>query len=138
MAQGLLEDLAARVAEVMAEIGRADPVEAPGLEAAALRAFLAEAPVELPPIVVIRLWRDLTAAQRLPFSLAVWGGTELARLVALARLRFGAAAPLAALAKPEAALAAAKDPGVVAVLALDKTHAWWGRLLAEPRLKVFA
>ena len=26
----------------------------------------------------------------------------------------------------------------VAVLALDETTPWWGRLLAEPRLKVFA
>jgi hypothetical protein len=39
---------------------------------------------------------------------------------------------------PEAALAAAKAPGGVAVLGLAADSAWWGRLLAEPRLKVFA
>lgn len=46
--------------------------------------------------------------------------------------------PLRLAAKPEDALAAAKTPGGVAILALDGASAWWGRLLAEPSLTVFA
>jgi hypothetical protein len=41
-------------------------------------------------------------------------------------------------AKPEDALAAARTQGGVAVCAVTHDSAWWGRLLAEPRLKVFA
>jgi hypothetical protein len=41
-------------------------------------------------------------------------------------------------ARPELALAGAGTLGGVAVLALSPDHAWWGRLLAEPKLQVFA
>jgi hypothetical protein len=77
-------------------------------------------------------------AQQGPFHLAVWGGLNPARTVELARLRFGAAPPLACVSRPEAALAEAKTPGGVAVLALASDTPWWGRLLAEPALTVFA
>src|SRR6185437_770578 len=73
-----------------------------------------------------------------PFRLAVWGGRDAARTTELARLRFGAAPPLAQVARPEDALAIARHTGGVAVLGLSGDSAWWGRLLAEPRLKVFA
>jgi len=55
-----------------------------------------------------------------------------------ARLAFGAGAPASLVVRPEAALAAARSGGAVAVLALDAESAWWGRLLAEPRLRVIA
>ncbi|MDB5451142.1 MAG: chorismate mutase, partial [Phenylobacterium sp.] len=60
------------------------------------------------------------------------------RTVELARLRFGSAPPLRHAAKAEDALAAARTPGGVATLALTPDTAWWGRLLAEPKLRVFA
>ncbi|HZZ36044.1 MAG TPA: chorismate mutase [Caulobacteraceae bacterium] len=134
----LLHRLVDQAALTASGLARADPVEAAGLEQAALRAFVAGAPPSLPLAVVVRIWRDLMAAARLPINLAAWGGPEAGSVIDFARLRFGAAAPLILHAKPEAALAAARTPGVVAVLALDDIHAWWGRLLAEPRLKVFA
>src|SRR6185437_9412461 len=73
-----------------------------------------------------------------PFRLAVWGGRDAARTTELARLRFGAAPPLAQVARPEDALAIARHTGGVAVLGLSGDSAWWARLLAEPKLRVFA
>jgi hypothetical protein len=55
----------------------------------------------------------------------------------LARMRFGTSPQIRQVAKPEEALAAARTRGGVAVAALTPDSAWWGRLLAEPRLKVF-
>src|SRR5690606_24143609 len=63
---------------------------------------------------------------------------DAARTTEAARRHFGATPPLRAYAKPEETLAAAKVPGGVAVLGLSQDSAWWGRLLAEPKLKVFA
>jgi hypothetical protein len=41
-------------------------------------------------------------------------------------------------AKAEDALAAARTPGGIGILALSGDHPWWLRLLAEPSLQVFA
>ena len=73
-----------------------------------------------------------------PFRLVAWGGREPGRVAELARLRFGAAPPLTMLAKPEDALREARERGTVAILPLDPGSAWWGRMLAEPSLRVFA
>jgi chorismate mutase len=110
-------------------------------EAQLLRRLLAGPGQGASTALTVRLWRELISdslAQQGPFSLAVWGGADLARAVELSRLRFGAAPPLRRLGRPEEALAAAKATGCVAVLALEPDNGWWGRLLAEPRLCVFA
>jgi hypothetical protein len=89
----------------------------------------------------VRIWRELMGANLAaqgPFNLAVWGPKDPARAVELARFRFGAAPPLRSFAKPEEALAVARGKGGVAVLALTADNAWWGRLLAEPKLRVFS
>ncbi len=70
--------------------------------------------------------------------LAVWGGKNLSRTAEVATLRFGVAPALKVVATPEEALAAAKTPGGVAIIALEPGERWWGRLLAEPKLKIFA
>jgi len=101
----------------------------------ALRRLLAEA---ANPALVLRVRREVDAAARPISALALWGGKDLLRTLDLARARFGAAAPLRSVSKPEEALAAARTPGAVAVLALEPGLAWWGRLLAEPALQVFA
>lgn len=91
--------------------------------------------------LIVRIWRELMSdslARQGPYHLSVWGGRDPTRAVELSRLRFGAAPTLAIAAKPEDAFAAAKTLGGVGVLALTPDNAWWGRLLAEPRLKVFA
>lgn len=113
----------------------------PAREAQLLRRLLARPRSGATPALVVRVWREMIGESlRLqgPFHLAVWGGRDPGRAVELARLRFGAAPPLRQVAKPEDAIAAARTPGGVAIAALSPDSAWWGRLLAEPKLKVFA
>jgi chorismate mutase len=113
----------------------------PAREAQLLRGLLAQPRQAASPALVIRIWRELIGESlnlQGPFHLAVWGGRDPAQTLELARLRFGAAPRLRQVARPEDALAAARTPGGVAVAALAADSAWWGRLLAEPKLKVFA
>jgi chorismate mutase len=113
----------------------------PGREAQLLRKLLKAQRKAASPSLIVRIWRELigdSLATQGPFRLAVWGGRDAARTVELARLRFGAAPPLSQVGKPEEALAAARQTGGVAVLGLAADSPWWGRLLAEPKLKVFA
>jgi chorismate mutase len=113
----------------------------PAREAMLLRRLLAGPRNGASPGLIVRIWRELigdSLATQGPFHLAVWGGRDAARAVEVARLRFGVAPSLRQVAKPEDALAAARTPGGVAVCALAADSAWWGRLLAEPKLKVFA
>lgn len=63
--------------------------------------------------------------------LVVWGPASQV----LAADRYGLSARMAA--KPEAALKAVRD-GARALMDLTPTHAWFGRLLAEPALRVVA
>lgn len=134
--------LSAMVAAAKAAAGEGDSFALrPAREAQILRRLLALPRADAGPGLVVRLWRELMAdslARQGPFHLAGWGGANPARLAELARTRFGGAPVLRMVAKPEDVLAAAKTPGGVGVLALTPDSAWWGRLLAEPRLKVFA
>lgn len=113
----------------------------PGREALIVRK-LVEAPRKAASdALVIRVWRELMAdslARQGPYHLTVWGGSNPARAVELTRLRFGVAPPMTVAATDKEALAAAKTPWGVSVLGLVPDNAWWGRLLAEPRLKIFA
>ena len=113
----------------------------PAREAQVLRRLLALPHKAASASMIVRIWRELmgeSLALQGPFHLAAWGGEDPARAVELARLRFGAAPSLAYAKTAEDALAAARTLGGVAVLTLARDNAWWGRLLAEPRLRVFA
>ena len=113
----------------------------PAREAQLLRKLLASPRRGASAALIVRIWRELIGESLVvqgPFNLAVWGGADSARAVELARLRFGAAPSLKQVRRPEDALAAARSVGGVAVAALTPDSAWWGRLLADPRLRVFA
>ena len=113
----------------------------PAREAMLLRRLLAGPRNGARPGLIVRIWRELigdSLATQGPFHLAVWGGKDMARTVEVARLRFGVAPSLRQVARPEEALANARALGGVGVCALTADSAWWGRLLAEPKLKVFA
>ncbi len=113
----------------------------PAREAAILRRLIAAERVAASPSLVTRVWREMigdSLSVQGPFHLNVWGGRDPGRAVELARQRFGAAPPLRQLAKAEEALAQARTPGGVAICALTPDSAWWGRMLAEPQLQVFA
>ncbi|WP_293898701.1 chorismate mutase [Phenylobacterium sp.] len=113
----------------------------PAREAAILRRLIAAEHTSANPSLIVRIWRELigdSLASQGPFHLSVWGAKDPGRAVEMARQRFGAAPPLSQAARPEDAIAQARTPGGVAVCALSPDSAWWGRLLAEPQLKVFA
>jgi chorismate mutase len=113
----------------------------PVREAQIMRKLLAAKDPAASAALVVRIWREIigdSLSQQGPFHLSVWGGKLESRAVELARLRFGVAPNLVTAAKPEDAIAAAKTPGGVGVLAITPDSSWWGRLLAEPTLKVFA
>ena len=106
-----------------------------------MRRLIASERVAASPSLIVRIWRELigdSLSVQGPFHINVWGGKDPARAVELARHRFGAAPPLRQLAKPEDAIAQARTLGGVAVCAITPDNAWWGRLLAEPEVKVFA
>lgn len=135
--------LATRVGEIKREAGTASDQLAirPAREAQLIRALLKSERHAARPEMIVRMWRELIGESlriQGPFHLTVWGGRNPARTVDLARLRFGGAPTLSVTADPEAALAAARLPGGVAVMALEAGDRWWGRLLAEPKLRVFA
>ena len=113
----------------------------PVREAQLLRRLLATPRQGASAALTVRLWRELISdslVQQGPMHLAVWGASDPGRAVELARLRFGAAPPMRQVLRPEDAIAAAKTPWGVGVLALAPDNGWWGRLLAEPRLRIFA
>jgi chorismate mutase len=113
----------------------------PAREAAILRRLIAAERSSASPSLIVRIWREMigdSLSVQGPFHLSVWGAKDPGRAVELARHRFGAAPPLRQVAKAEDALAQARTPGGVAICALSPDSAWWGRLLAEPQLQVFA
>lgn len=113
----------------------------PGREAHIVRKLLAAPRKAASNALVIRIWREIMAdnlARQGPYHLAVFGGREPARAVELTRLRFGTAPRLSIVPSAQDALAIARSPWGVAVLPLAADTPWWGRLLAEPKLKVFA
>ena len=135
-------ELASAVAAAKAAQGEAGRFGLrPAREAQVLRNLLARPRKAASAAVVVRVWSELmgeSLSLQGPFHLTAWGGADMARTVELARLRFGASPTLAHATSPEDALAAARTVGGVAVLALSRDIPWWGRLLAEPRLRVFA
>jgi chorismate mutase len=134
--------LARAVAQAKAAAGEAGRFGLkPGREAQLLRRLLSKPREGADAALVVRVWREMIGASlklQGPFDLTVWGGREQARAVELARLRFGAAPSLRQAAKAEDVLTAARSPGGVGVAALTPDSAWWGRLLAEPKTRVFA
>ena len=133
--------LAAKVAQAKKAAGDGEGFALrPAREAQVMRRLLAMRNAASPQLLV-SLWRQIMAdslARQGPYHLTVWGGRDGLRLVEQARLRFGAAPSLKLAAEPAEALAATKTRGGVAVLALSPDSAWWGRLLADPSLNVFA
>ncbi|WP_269716585.1 chorismate mutase [Caulobacter sp. NIBR2454] len=134
--------LARAVAAAKAAAGEADRFGLrPDREAQIVRNLLARPRNAASDALVLRIWREIMAeslSRQGPFHLSVFGGRDPARAVELARLRFGAAPRMAQTDKTENAIAAARTPGGVAVLALNSDTPWWGRLLVEPKVKVFA
>jgi len=111
----------------------------PADEAIAIRELVRE--TRAPAALIVRLWRELAGAQRHASGappVTLHSARTPVRTLDLARARFGAVGRYQRVEKAEAALAAAKAPGGLAVIALDPQDAWWLRMLAEPDLKVIS
>jgi chorismate mutase len=113
----------------------------PAREAQILRKLLIAKQPQVSSELVVALWRQVMAdslARQGAFHVSLWGGKNPYRTIELTRIRFGAGVSVRPAPRPEDALSAAKTPGGVAVLALASDQPWWGRLLVEPKLNVFA
>ena len=113
----------------------------PAREAQILRKLLIAKEPQVSFELVVSLWRQIMAdslARQGPFHISLWGGKNPYRTIELTRIRFGAGVAVRPAPRPEDALSAAKSAGGVAVLALASDNPWWGRLLLEPKLNVFA
>ncbi len=116
------------VAEAVRQRAAAGPRPSPDADAIALREVIAGlSPVESAAVRAVLGRIDATTGA----PVVIWGSASQT----LAADRFGLTARAAA--EPEQALAAVRD-GARALLDLTPGRAWWGRLLAEPGLRVVA
>ncbi len=112
----------------------------PDRDTQVLRGLLSKPRQHASAAQIVRLWRDLMGdnlARQGNYRVALCPGRDAGRMTELVRLRFGGTPAIDLHARPEQALAAAKRSGVVAVAPINE-GAWWGRILAEPTLRVFA
>ncbi|HYZ24472.1 MAG TPA: chorismate mutase [Rhodopila sp.] len=141
-----IHDLLMQRAEVVEHVARSGKPAAfrPGREAAMLRRLLARHHGTLPPVTVVRIWREMlagTTAMQGGFSLAVADAAPSAPFCQLAREHFGALTPLSVHQTPGHALAeVSRRRAAGAVLPYpSETDPWWTALLRrEPRLHIIA
>lgn len=113
----------------------------PSREAAILRRILDRPREAATTRLLVRVWCELMGenlAVQGGLGVTVWGGRAPGDIVDHARQRFGSAARIGLVDRPEDALGSAEWPGMVSVLALEPTSVWWGKLLARPHLQVFS
>jgi chorismate mutase / prephenate dehydratase len=139
-----VHDLLMQRAEIVEYVARSGKPAAfrPGREASILRRLLGRHHGALPPVAVVRIWRELlagTTSMQGGFSLAVCDGDHGAPLTQLAREHFGALTPLRAYGSAGQALADVSQ-GVASVAVLpypSDIDNWWVALLHhEPRLHI--
>jgi chorismate mutase len=91
--------------------------------------------------LIVRVWRELIGDSlhaQSPYQIVTWSYRNPAKIAELARARFGGAPGMYNVEQPEQALAGVKAMGGIAELAVTREHAWWGRMLVEPSLSIFA
>ena len=141
-----VQDLLVRRAEIVEHVARSGKPAAfrPGREAAIVRRLVGRHTGALPPVTLVRIWRELlagTTAMQGGFSLTVCDPDHGAPLTQLAREHFGALAPMRTYASPGQALVDVSQ-GLASVAVLpypSEDEAWWVALLHhEPRLHIIA
>jgi chorismate mutase/prephenate dehydratase len=141
-----IHGLLMRRAEVVDHVARSGKPAAfrPGREASIIRRLLSRHRGSLPPVALVRIWRELlagTTAMQGGFSLAVCDPDHGAPVTQLAREHFGALTPIRSYASAGQALVdVSQGFGAVAVLAFPtEDDTWWMALpYHEPRLYVVA
>jgi chorismate mutase / prephenate dehydratase len=139
-------DVVRRIGEVKGDrLDGRSPLR-PAREAQILRRIAARAAGRFPTPVLVRMWRELIAAQtrlQAPLSVAVFARDDVAlRIWDLARDHFGAATPMTRVDRAIQALRSLSDgSATVAVLPLPgDDDPWWVTLMSdqEIRLRAFA
>jgi chorismate mutase/prephenate dehydratase len=141
-----IHDLLMQRAGVVEYVARSGKPAAfrPGREASMLRRLLARHTGPLPPVTLVRMWREMlagTTAMQGGFSMAVGDAAPNTPLAHLAREHFGALTPLRLYGSAGQALAEMRHGHAsVAVLPFPSEHeTWWTSLLnPDPRLHVIA
>ena len=141
-----LHDLLIQRAEIVEHVARSGKPAAfrPGREASIIRRLLARHRGALPPVTLVRIWRELlagTTSMQGSFFLAVSDGDHGSQITQLAREHFGALTPLYTYASPgQALLDVSQRLASVAILPYPSdTDNWWMALLHhEPRLHIIA
>jgi chorismate mutase/prephenate dehydratase len=141
-----IHDLLVQRAEVVEYVARSGKPAAfrPGREASIIRRLLARHRGTLPPVALVRIWRELlagTTSMQGGFSLAVCDPDGGGPLTQLAREHFGVLTPLRAYTSPGQALVdVSQGMASVAVLPYpSEDDTWWIALLHhEPRLHIIA
>ena len=139
-----MHDLLMQRAEVVEHVGRSGKPAAfrPGREASIIRRLLGRHRGALPPVTLVRIWRELlagTTAMQGGLSVTVCEGEAGGPLVRLAREHFGALTPLRAHMSPEQALAevGAGRASVAVMRFPSDLNDWWVAMLhQDPRLYV--
>ena len=141
-----VHDLLMQRAEIVEYVARSGKPAAfrPGREASIVRRLLGRHHGSLPPVSVVRIWRELlagTTSMQGGFSLAVCDSDHGAPFTQLAREHFGALTPLRTYTSPGQALVDVSQ-GVASVAVLpypSDLENWWVALLHhEPRLHIIA
>jgi chorismate mutase-like protein len=152
-----LHDLLIRRAEISRAIAKVKQPEAgedggslayamrPAREAAILRRLLARHRGDLPPQVIVRIWREIIAASlraQSTFELHVLAGTDF---FDLARAYFGSLAPIRTYARPSLVVhACAENLNSIGLLSLPEFEepgaTWWAQLApaGQPGPRVIA
>ena len=141
-----IHDLLMQRAEIVEHVARSGKPAAfrPGREASILRRLVGRHQGALPPVALVRIWRELlagTTGMQGGLSLAVCDSEPGVPLTQLAREHFGALTPLRTYAKPGQALFdVSQGTASVAILPYPSDlENWWVALLHhEPRLHIIA
>ena len=139
-----LHDLLIQRAEIVEHVARSGKPAAfrPGREASIIRRLLARHRGALPPVTLVRIWRELlagTTSMQGGFALAVSDGNHGTLITQLAREHFGALTPLYTYASSGQALVdVSQRLASVAILPYPSdSDTWWMALLHhEPRLHI--
>ncbi|HBK07711.1 MAG TPA: chorismate mutase [Acetobacteraceae bacterium] len=141
-----IHDLLMQRAEIVEYVARSGKPAAfrPGREASIIRRLVGRHQGALPPVALVRIWRELlagTTGMQGGLSLAVCDSEAGVPLTQLAREHFGALTPLRTYAKPGQALFdVSQGAASVAILPYPSDlENWWVALLhQEPRLHIIA
>ena len=141
-----IHDLLMQRAEIVEYVARSGKPAAfrPGREASIVRRLVGRHQGALPPVALVRIWRELlagTTGMQGGLSLAVCDSEPGVPLTQLAREHFGALTPLRTYAKPGQALFdVSQGTASVAILPYPSDlENWWVALLHhEPRLHIIA